>query len=58
MLPGICFTALSIPATSAAFVLRGSGHSLRGLSMMKVSATEGGIGSVATSAVPSLPNTR
>ena len=38
--------------------LRGSGHALRGLSMMKVSVTDGGIGSLATSPVPILLNTR
>ena len=35
----------------------GSGHWSRGFSMMKVSATFGGIGSVATSAVPIFENT-
>ncbi len=36
----------------------GSGHSARGFSIMKLSATFGGIGSVAISAVPILANTR
>src|SRR3546814_8172661 len=54
-LPGMVATAASISRISTSFGLRGSGQSARSLIMMKVSATDGGIGSVATSAVPILP---
>src|SRR3546814_3301871 len=54
LLPGMVATAASISRISTSLGLRGSGQSARSLIMMKVSATDGGIGSVATSAVPIL----
>ncbi len=51
-------TIPSRSATTSAFVLLGSGHSSRGLSMMKLSATLGGMGSVAISPLPIFVNTR
>ena len=48
----------SISSSRLAFGLPGSGQSSRSLSITKVSDIEGGIGSLATSAVPILANTR
>src|SRR5690625_3282893 len=52
LLPGNSSSARSISSTSSALVLDGSGHSLCGFNVTKLSATLGGMGSVATSAVP------
>ena len=49
--------AASISFTTCALVLRLSGQSSRGFMITKVSATLGGMGSVATSAVPNLVKT-
>ena len=57
MLPASSPRAASIRSCSAAFDRPGSGHSACGLSITKVSEEFGGIGSVATSAVPVFENT-
>ena len=51
-------TTAANSSTNWALAFVGSGHSLRGFNIIKLSATLGGTASVATSAVPIFANTR